>query len=88
MGASNRYRRKAPMPLPVWIIDSWTGVAGQRDPRPGILVDWRQVTPDGCAPHWEGMVASVSGGGERGWTLEMKWIHVAELVPMDVHPPA
>jgi hypothetical protein len=64
---------------------------------PGILVDWRRVTPTGCAPHWEGLVITASGGGERRWQalvafsrsgeLEVRWFYDTEIAPVAERPP-
>lgn len=85
MGASDRDRRSLPRPRPVWWQwDAWIGShAPKQPPYPAILLEWRAVERDGRPTHWEGLIVYASGGGERSWSIELKWVLASELRPID-----
>lgn len=85
MGASQRDKRTLPKPRPVlWQWDQWIGGhAPRQPPHPAILLEWRRVQRDGRPDRWEGLIVFASGGGEAGWTVQMKWVLASELSPLD-----
>jgi hypothetical protein len=50
---------------------------------PGLLLEWRQTRREGRPPYWEGLVALATGGGERAWCVEIRWVRASELRPID-----
>lgn len=85
VGASERDKRTLPKPRPVlWQWDNWIGGSAPRQPPfPALLLEWRKVERHGRPDRWEALIVFASGGGERGWAVELKWVLGSELRPLD-----
>jgi len=81
MGASNRDRKTLPHPRLVRVVYEWS--TGPSQTYPALLLEWRKTEVDGRPPKWEGLVCMATGGGERNWSVELRWVLASELRPVE-----
>jgi len=81
MGASDRDRADVPRPRPVW-VDVTGHWWDEKDWRPGLLLEWRQVETRQHTTRWEGLVIYAFGGGELPWTVSQAWLRAGNVRPM------
>ena len=65
----------------VWVLDP----AGQADPMPGLLTEWRRTPSDGG---WSGLVAFVADIGTGTPVLVQTWVDADRLRPLPDSAPA
>lgn len=81
MSASERDRRSLPQPRLVQVVWSWSTAPAVV--HPALLLEWRKVETQGRPDRWEGLVCMATGGGERAWAVELRWVLASELRPVD-----
>ncbi len=81
MGASNRDRTEVARPRPVW-VDITGHWYDEKDWRPGLLLEWRQVGTKQNTTRWEGLVVYAIGGGQLPWSLTQAWLREGTVRPM------
>lgn len=75
-----------PRPRPVW-VDVTGHWYDEKDWRPGLLLEWRQVPDKRGGVRWERLVVWAFGGGELPWSLSQEWMRTGTLRPMYPNDP-
>lgn len=81
VGASDRDKRQAYRPGPVWVDSSglWSWRSGP-GPSIGILLEWRRSADSRGRPSWEGLVLWAHGRGEVAWSSGVRRMRVESPV--------
>ncbi|GLJ67007.1 hypothetical protein J2S40_001142 [Nocardioides luteus] len=85
MRATMKRQRKRTLPTLVWWQwdQSIGGHIPRRPPRPGILLEWREVETPGRPKRWDGLVLwAESKGGLLRWSIHLDWARSHELNPV------
>jgi hypothetical protein len=84
VGGSERDKREAYVPRPVWVDQSGMWSWKIRSPSVGILLEWRRSPDRRGRPSWQGLVVWAHGGGEVAWSTGMRWMELECIRPMTV----